>query len=188
MSPEEFRSQIAELTAQIRAARANQRGARRRRAHSRERAFPHRLRRRSRWRRQERARFDQLPAALAIDADHDRLEASRIERLQDAARRHHAHLMLAGTAAEDDTHAQTARAHEGDTTFRRGCKVVLRPDPERDVYDRMLHGRGATVERIYVDLDERIHLAVSIDDDPGQDLMRDSGRYHYFKPEEVELT
>jgi hypothetical protein len=44
------------------------------------------------------------------------------------------------------------------------------------------------VERIYVDLDERVHLAVSIDDDPGQDLMRDSGRFHYFKPEEVELA
>ena len=34
---------------------------------------------------------------------------------------------------------------------------------------------------------DRVHLAVSIDDDPVRDLMRDSGRYHFFKPEEVEL-
>ena len=56
----------------------------------------------------------------------------------------------------------------GGVTFRRGTEVVLRPDPERDPYDRMLHGRPATVERIYLDYDgDRVHLAVSIDDDPG---------------------
>jgi hypothetical protein len=27
---------------------------------------------------------------------------------------------------------------------------------------------------------------VTVDDDPGQDLMRDIGRYLYFKPDEVE--
>jgi hypothetical protein len=75
----------------------------------------------------------------------------------------------------------------GGVTWRRGASVVLRPDPERDPYDRMLHGRRATVERIYLDYDgERVHLAVSIDDDPARDLMRDSGRYHFFGPEEVE--
>ena len=29
---------------------------------------------------------------------------------------------------------------------------------------------------------------MTIDDDPARDLMRDSGRYHFFKPEEVELA
>ena len=41
------------------------------------------------------------------------------------------------------------------------------PIPTRDPYDRMLDGRTATVERIYLDYDDRVHLAVSIDDDPG---------------------
>ncbi len=76
----------------------------------------------------------------------------------------------------------------GGVTFRRGTEVILRPDPERDPYDRMLHGRPATVERIYLDYDgDRVHLAVSIDDDPARDLMRESGRYHFFKPDEVEV-
>jgi hypothetical protein len=73
-------------------------------------------------------------------------------------------------------------------TYTRGARVVLRPDPERDPYDRMLHGRAATVERIYVDYEDRVHLGVSIDDDPARELMNESGRWHFFKPEEVELT
>ncbi len=31
-----------------------------------------------------------------------------------------------------------------------------------------------------------MHLCVTIDDDPGQQLMRDIGRYLYFNPSEVE--
>ena len=65
--------------------------------------------------------------------------------------------------------------------------MVLRLGPDRDPYDRMLDGRRATVERIYVDYDDRVHLGVSVDDDPGRDLMRASGRYQFFKPEEVEI-
>jgi hypothetical protein len=97
-------------------------------------------------------------------------------------------MRLHGRVTMRDPRAGEPEASVGGVTFRRGSKVVLRPDPDRDVYDRMLHGRTATVERIYVDFDERVHLAVSIDDDPGRDLMRDSGRYHYFRPEEVELA
>ena len=29
---------------------------------------------------------------------------------------------------------------------------------------------------------------MTVDDDPGQQLMRDIGRYLYFKPDEVELV
>jgi hypothetical protein len=95
---------------------------------------------------------------------------------------------LHGRVTMRDPRAGESEARAGGVTFRRGAKVVLRPDPERDPYDRMLNGRGATVERIYVDFDDRVHLGVSIDDDPGRDLMRESGRFHFFKPEEVELT
>lgn len=97
-------------------------------------------------------------------------------------------MRLHGRVTMRDPRAGEAEATAGGVTFRRGAKVVLRPDPDRDPYDRMLHGRAATVERIYLDVDDRVHLAVSIDDDPGRDLMRDSGRYHFFRPEEVELT
>ena len=45
----------------------------------------------------------------------------------------------------------------------------------------------ATIERIYVDYDGKIHLGVTIDDDPGQELMRESGRYLFFFAPEVEV-
>ena len=97
-------------------------------------------------------------------------------------------MRLHGRVTMRDPRAGEREATVGGVTYRPGMEVVLRPDPERDPYDRMLHGRPATIERLYLDYDsDRLHLAVSIDDDPGRDLMRESGRYHFFKPEEVEL-
>jgi hypothetical protein len=94
---------------------------------------------------------------------------------------------LHGRVTLKDPREGEASAEAAGVTWRRGTSVVLRPDPDRDPYDRMLSGRPATVERIYIDMDGRVHLAVSIDDDPARELMRDTGRYHFFKPEEVEL-
>ncbi len=72
-------------------------------------------------------------------------------------------------------------------TFRRGEGVVIRPGPEADLHARMLDGRAATIERIFTDYDGRTHLGVTIDDDPGQELMRETGRYLFFFAEEVEV-
>jgi hypothetical protein len=72
-------------------------------------------------------------------------------------------------------------------TFSRGGHVVLRPDAHRHGQDHLLVGRSATIERILVDYDEQVHICVTVDDDPGQDIMRDIGRYLYFKPTEVEV-
>ncbi len=72
-------------------------------------------------------------------------------------------------------------------SFRRGAKVVIRPGPDADLHARMLAGRTATVERIFTDYDGRVHLGVTIDSDPGQDLMRDTGRYLFFFTPEVEV-
>jgi hypothetical protein len=72
-------------------------------------------------------------------------------------------------------------------TFVRGRRVVLRPEANRNAQDHLLDGRSATIERIYIDYDEQVHLCVTVDDDPGQDIMRDIGRYLYFKPTEVEV-
>jgi len=78
------------------------------------------------------------------------------------------------------------RASAGGRTFERGAAVVLRPRPGGDPYDTILAGRRATIERIYVDYEDCVHLGVTVDDDPGQELMRESGRYLFFKPGEVE--
>ena len=76
------------------------------------------------------------------------------------------------------------------TTFiiDKGGKVVLRPGTDRDVYDRMLDGRTATIERLYVDYEDGAHIAVTIDDDPGQELFRETGRYLFFKAGELETV
>jgi hypothetical protein len=86
-----------------------------------------------------------------------------------------------------DPRAGAEQVEVGGRRLRRGGRVVLRPRAEADLHARMLAGRTATLERIFTDYDGRVHLGVTVDDDPGQDLMRDTGRYLYFFPEEVEL-
>jgi hypothetical protein len=95
-------------------------------------------------------------------------------------------MKLHGRLEMRDPRAGEDEATVDGVTFRRGTRVVMRPDVERDFYDRLLNGRTATVERIYLDPEGGVHLAVSIDDDPGRDLMRDTGRFHFFRPQEVE--
>ncbi len=71
--------------------------------------------------------------------------------------------------------------------LRQGGKVILHPDPGADLQARMVAGRMATLERIFTAYDGRLHLGVTIDDDPGQELMRETGRYLYFFSQEVEV-
>jgi hypothetical protein len=78
------------------------------------------------------------------------------------------------------------RATVDGVTFERGATVLLRPGTDRDFFDKMLDGRRATLERIYVDYDDRVYLAVTVDDDPGQELMREIGRYLFFFTNEVQ--
>jgi hypothetical protein len=70
---------------------------------------------------------------------------------------------------------------------RLGDRVRLHLAERNDVYDRLLDGRTATIERIYLDYDDRTHFGATIDDDPGQLLMRESGRFHFFFEGEFEL-
>jgi len=72
--------------------------------------------------------------------------------------------------------------------YRLGARVRLRAGDDHAAHDHLLDGRSATIERIYVDYEDKVHLCVTVDDDPGQELMRDIGRYLYFKPSEVEIA
>ncbi len=71
--------------------------------------------------------------------------------------------------------------------FRRGGKVVLRLGGRSDPYVRALDGKIATIERLYIDYEDNRYLVVTIDDDPARELMRDTGRFHYFSPHEAEV-
>ncbi|MFI9271400.1 hypothetical protein ACIGXM_11895 [Kitasatospora sp. NPDC052896] len=67
-----------------------------------------------------------------------------------------------------------------------GSRVVLKPGLRRtDAQDLFLHGRTALVEAVLHDVDGSVHLAVTIDGDPGADLWRAQGRFRYFQPDEV---
>jgi hypothetical protein len=87
-----------------------------------------------------------------------------------------------------DPRAGDAALDVGGRTFRRGAKVIIRPAPDADIQARMLDGRTATIERIFTDYDGRAHLGLTIDDDPGQELMRETGRYLYFFAPELEVV
>jgi hypothetical protein len=67
----------------------------------------------------------------------------------------------------------------------RGSKVVLRPRRRADAHDLFLVDRAATVAEVVHDVDGGVHLAVTVDDDPGADLLDWYGRYLYFAPDEV---
>jgi hypothetical protein len=68
----------------------------------------------------------------------------------------------------------------------RGASVRLRPNRRADSMDLFLTDRLATVEAVYESVDGDMHVAVTLDDDPAQDLQRASGRYFYFAPDELE--
>ena len=73
----------------------------------------------------------------------------------------------------------------GENTFVKGGKVKLNPGDGGDPYDLMVRGRTATIERILHDVDGRLYFAVTVDGDPGQDLLRDTNRFLYFFSEEI---
>jgi hypothetical protein len=96
-------------------------------------------------------------------------------------------LALHGRVTLRDPREGEAEATVAGTTFRRGGKVIIRPPEDADIQARMLEGRIATIEKIFTDYDGKTHLGVTIDDDPGQDLMRETGRFLYFFAPEVEV-
>ena len=53
--------------------------------------------------------------------------------------------------------------------------------------DIMLEGRTVTVQRIHRDYDGRVHLGVSVDE-PGHEVLRETGRFLWFFPPEVEVV
>ncbi|WP_043268526.1 hypothetical protein [Streptomyces sp. CT34] len=67
-----------------------------------------------------------------------------------------------------------------------GSRVRLRPGRRRtDAQDLFLHGLTAQVEAVLHDVDGGVHLAVTVDGDPGADIRREQGRFLYFQPDEL---
>ena len=69
-----------------------------------------------------------------------------------------------------------------------GHHVRLNPKPRGDVFDLALKGKMATILAIERDFDDRVHVAVTLMDDPGGDLGAAGfpGHRFYFSREEIE--
>ena len=71
--------------------------------------------------------------------------------------------------------------------MRVGDRVRLWPQQRADIFDLAMTGKVAIIEAIEQDFEERVLLAVVIEDDPGRDLglMRQIGHRFFFLPTEV---
>ena len=71
--------------------------------------------------------------------------------------------------------------------IRKGSRVMLWPRAGGDIMDIALAGKVALVEGIEQDYEDRVYIAVTLEEDPGRDLGGDRilGHRFFFSPEEV---
>ena len=69
----------------------------------------------------------------------------------------------------------------------KGGRVMLWPRARGDIMDLALCGKVAFVETIEQDYEDRVHLSVTLEDDPGRDLgdAHILGHRFFFSPDEV---
>jgi len=74
--------------------------------------------------------------------------------------------------------------------LRPGDRVILRPRGGADGFDMILAGKTATIASIEQDFENKIHLAVTVDDDPGRDfgVSGKPGHRFFFGLDEVEIA
>src|SRR5919199_3886274 len=69
----------------------------------------------------------------------------------------------------------------------KGSRVMLWPRARGDNMDLALRGKVAFVETMEQDYEDRVHLTVTLEDDPGRDLgdAHILGHRFFFSPDEV---
>ncbi len=89
--------------------------------------------------------------------------------------------------ADSSVSPETDSVEVNGVSVRKGCRVRLCPGARRaDAQDMFLEGRVGMVEGVFLDVENRNYVAVTLEDDPGADLYQAQGRYLYFSPDEVE--
>jgi hypothetical protein len=83
---------------------------------------------------------------------------------------------------------ELAFLHAGGRDFAVGDRVCLRPKGGADIFDLVLKGEMAVIEAIERDFDDKIHVAVVLEADPGREfgLDRMPGHRFFFSPDEIE--
>ena len=89
---------------------------------------------------------------------------------------------------EPEQHRRLTHVTAHGVDMKPGDQVRLRPLGRSDIFDIALEGKLATIVSIEQDFEDRIHLAVTVDDDPGKDLGLEGkpGHRFFFGVEEVE--
>lgn len=94
---------------------------------------------------------------------------------------------MRATGLMDDAPGEKIKIVDG-IEYRKGDTIRLKLGRRRsDAMDMLLDNKLATIEIIYVDYEDKVYLAVTINDDPGQEMARELGRYMFFNPDEVEI-
>jgi hypothetical protein len=72
--------------------------------------------------------------------------------------------------------------------LRKGDRVRIRPKKRADVMDMALDGKIAIIEAVEQDVEDQVHFALILEDDPGKDLgfMRQPGHRFFYGADEVE--
>jgi hypothetical protein len=72
--------------------------------------------------------------------------------------------------------------------YRVGGRIRIWPRSDADILDMALRGKTATIVSIEQDFEDRVHLAVTVDDDPGRDLGMTGlpGHRFFLRPGDVE--
>jgi hypothetical protein len=90
--------------------------------------------------------------------------------------------------AELDAMPPLACVNVNGVALQVGSRVVLHPHARADIFDLALRDQIATIESIERDFEDHVHVAVTIDCDPGRDfgLARMPGHRFFFAPDEIE--
>lgn len=141
----------------------------------------------------------QSPVAMFDGTEIDELLSLRVQTLTPEEkvelRRHPrtaALLERVDSLAREDLaalHGTWSRPAVNGVQLEPGDAVILRPKRRADIFDLALAGRRATVSSIERDFEDRVHVCVTIDDDPGRDLGLEGkpGHRFFFGLDEVEL-
>ena len=87
---------------------------------------------------------------------------------------------------DPNTRLRTVTVHGTDLMV--GHRVRIRPKGRADVMDLALEGKIALIESIEQDAENRVYLALVLEDDPGKDLgmLRQPGHRFFYGSHEVE--
>ncbi|WP_347906078.1 hypothetical protein [Pseudomonas purpurea] len=124
------------------------------------------------------------PRTAALLSRTEALDGDSFMRLHGVLRDPHDHLAQHPPL----TSPRRVYDHNGGTALRVGDRVRLQPKVGGDTLDLVLAGKTAVIEAIERDFEDRVHVAVTIDDDPGREwgLQRMPGHRFFFSPEEIQ--